>query len=211
MRLLHIDSSAQRQSSITRRLTAELVRSWVRAHPETAIDYRDLDAAPPSQIDERWIAAAFTRPDELTPELSAALAESDELVDQLVAADVLVFGIPMYNFTIPATVKAYIDQVVRAGRTFRYNGPVPEGLAGDKRVVIVTASNGDYGADSPIAFMNFLEPYMRAVLGFMGIADVTILSVHGYDDASRAPSLAQARQAMAEIVAQSAAGSGGAS
>lgn len=210
MRLLHIDSSAQRTRSITRSLTAELVRAWVRAHPETTLDYRDLDAAPPSPIDERWIAAAFTPPSEQTPDLAGALAESDALVDQLVLADVVVLGVPMYNFTIPASLKAYIDQVVRAGRTFRYNGPVPEGLAGEKHVVVVTASNGDYGADSPIAFMNFLEPYLRAVLGFMGITDVTFVRVHGYDDASRAPSLREARRAIAEIVAQSAAGSGGA-
>lgn len=210
MRLLHIDSSAQRTTSITRRLTAELVRSWARAHPETTLDYRDLDASPPSQIDERWVAAAFTPPDKQTPELTAALAESDALVDQLVAADVVVFGIPMYNFTVPATVKAYIDQVVRAGRTFRYNGPVPEGLAGEKQVVVITASSGDYGPDSPIAFMNFLDPYLRTVLGFMGITDVTFVNVHGYDDASRAPSLMDARRTMAEIVAQSVAGSGGA-
>lgn len=209
MRLLHIDTSAQRAGSVTRRLSAEFVRSWVRAHPDTRVDRLDLDASPPSQIDERWIAAAFSPPESHGPALAGALRESDALVDQLVPADVVVMGVPMYNFTIPATLKAYIDQVVRAGRTFRYNGPVVEGLAGDKQVVVITGSMGDYGPESPIAFMNFLDPYLRAVLGFMGITDVTIVNVHGYDDASRAPSMLEARRALAEIVVRSAAGSGG--
>lgn len=209
MRLLHIDASAQRIGSVTRRLSADFVRSWVRAHPDTRVDRLDLDATPPGPIDERWIAAAFTPPETHSPALAGALDESDRLVDQLVAADVVVLGTPMYNFTMPATLKAYIDQVVRAGRTFRYNGPVSEGLAGDKRVVVITSSMGDYGPASPIAFMNFLDPYLRAVLGFMGITDVTIVNVHGYDDISRAPSLLQARNALAEIVARSTAGSGG--
>ncbi len=209
MRVLHIDSSAQRAASVTRRLGAEFVRSWVRAHPDATVDYRDLDASPPGKIDERWIAAAFSPPSELTPDLRRALAESDALVDQLVAADLIVLGVPMYNFTIPATLKAYIDQVVRAGRTFRYNGPVAEGLAGGKQVVVITASMGDYGPESPIAFMNFLDPYLRAVLGFMGMTDVSVVSVHGYDATSRAPSLLEARRALSEIVVRSGAGSGG--
>lgn len=201
MRLLHIDTSAQHQSSITRRLGAEFVRAWLATHPATVVEYRDLDAAPPSMIDERWIAAAFSPPEARTPELEGALTESDALVDQLVAADVIVLDVPMYNFTIPANLKAYIDQVVRPGRTFRYNGAIPEGLARGKKVIVVTASVGDYGPASPIAYMNFIDPYLRVVLGFMGMTDVTIVNAHGYDDAARAPSLLAMRKRFDEIVA----------
>lgn len=201
MRLLHIDTSAQHENSVTRRLGAEFVRAWLAAHPATIVDYRDLEENPPSYIDERWIAAAFSPPETHTPELTDALHESDALVDELVAADVVVIGVPMYNFTIPANLKSYIDQVVRPGRTFRYNGPVPEGLAGAKKVVVVTASAGDYGAQSPIAYMNFVDPYLRVVLGFMGMTDVTIVNAHGYDDAARAPSLLAVRRRLDEIAA----------
>lgn len=202
MRLLHIDSSAQTTRSVTRQLSSELVQSWVRAHPTTAISYRDLALQPPSPVDERWIAGAFSPPGTLTPELASALRESDELVDELIAADVVVFGMPIYNWTVPATVKAWLDQVIRTGRTFRYTATGPEGLVRGKKVIITAASAGDYSESSPLAFMNHFDPYLKMVFGFMGITDVEIITVAGYDEAARAPGLAEARARFARIAAE---------
>lgn len=202
MRLLHLDSSAQRQCSLTRLLSAELVRAWASALPGMSVVYRDLAAHPPRFVDERWIAAAFAPPGARGAELAGALEESDGLVDELLAAEVVVMGVPMYNFTVPATVKAYLDQVVRPGRTFVNDGGRPRGLATGKRIVVVTASMGDYGAAGPLGSMNHLDAYLRAVLGFMGMTDVTIVNVHGHDRAAAAPSIAAARARFAELVAQ---------
>ena len=199
MRLLHIDASGQTSRSVSRALSRDLVRQWVASHPATEITYRDLALLPPSPVDERWIAAAFTPPEIQTPELAAALEESDILVNELIAADVVVFGMPMYNWTVPATVKAWLDQVIRAGRTFRYNGPTPEGLVRGKKVIVTAASAGDYSPSSPLAHMNHFDPYLKMVFGFMGITDVEIITVHGYDEHARIPSLAQAQTRISEI------------
>jgi FMN-dependent NADH-azoreductase len=199
MRLLHLDASAQTTRSVTRALSRDLVHQWVAAHPVTDVTYRDLALSPPTPVDERWIAAAFTPPELQTPELASALEESDTLVNELIAADVVVFGMPMYNWTVPATVKAWLDQVIRAGRTFRYNGPTPEGLVRGKKVIVTAASAGDYSPSSPLAHMNHFDPYLKMVFGFMGITDVEIITVHGYDDHARIPSLAAAQTRICEI------------
>jgi FMN-dependent NADH-azoreductase len=207
LHLLHLDSSAQRERSLTRRLTEELVRAWTAEHPETGVVYRDLAASPPPFVDERWIEAAFAPQAARGPGRAGALDESDRLVDELLWADVIVIGMPMYNFTVPATVKAYLDQVVRPGRTFEHDGGGrPHGLATGKRVVVETASIGDYGPGSPLAAMNHLDGYLRTILGFMGMTDVSIVNVHGHDLEAAAPSIAAARARFAALVAQEPAG-----
>ena len=116
--ILHLDSSPRESRSISRALTKEFVSSWIQAHPQDTITYRDVGFSPIRPVDESWIAAAFSKSEVLPPELTQALHLSDELITELVNADRYVFGIPMYNFSVPANFKAYIDQVVRVNRTF---------------------------------------------------------------------------------------------
>ena len=135
MNLLHIDASARpgrsgidAHGSHTRRLSARFVERWREARPDDRVDYLDVGQHPPAHVDARWIHAAFTAPAEREPWMAEALAESDRLVDQLVAADLIVVGLPMYNFSVPAQFKAWIDNIVRVGRTFgfdRARGAVP--------------------------------------------------------------------------------------
>ncbi len=126
--ILHIDSSAKlgisglhAHGSHTRRLSDRFIKTWQTSRPDTQIIYRDVGQFPPKPVSAAWIHAAFTKPDERSDEMRAVLAESDELVDELLAADVIICGVPMYNFSYPAQFKAYIDNIVRVGRTFGFD------------------------------------------------------------------------------------------
>src|SRR5215217_7475116 len=128
MKLLRIDSSARSQSSDrspygshTRRLTERFTRGWLQRRPNDVLISRDIGQSPPHPVTEKWISAAFTKPDRREPWMNETLAESDALVDELIAADLIVAGVPMYNFGMPAQFKAYIDNVVRVGRTFGFD------------------------------------------------------------------------------------------
>ncbi|MEM6487785.1 MAG: NAD(P)H-dependent oxidoreductase [Pseudomonadota bacterium] len=167
--ILRIDASMRRQGSVTRALTDAAI-ARLRG-PETTVTVRDL-AEPLPFVDETWIAATFTPPTDRTPEQRAALALSETLVAELEAADTLVIGAPMYNFFVPAAFKAWFDLIARAGETFRYTEHGPVGLLEGKRAIVVSASGG-VPTDSPA---DFAAPWMRHVLGFVGITDVTIIS-----------------------------------
>lgn len=116
--LLHIDASPRSERSHSRRLTREFVEGWKQAHPADVVTYRDVGRSWIPHVDELWIAAAYTPPDQRTPQMWEAIEISDQLVDEFLAADLYVIGVPMYNFSIPSSLKAYIDQIVRIGRTF---------------------------------------------------------------------------------------------
>jgi FMN-dependent NADH-azoreductase len=176
--LLHIDASPL-ETSISREMTREYVATWKSAHPNGRVIYRDLAAHTPSTIDQAWVGASFTPPEAHTPEQKARLAESDELVDELFSAEEVVIGIPMHNFSIPSSLKLWVDQVVRRGRTFRYSAAGPEGLLKGKIATLLIATGGDYAQGSPAASMNFIEPYMRTILGMIGINDVRTHTVGG--------------------------------
>ena len=165
--VLHIDTSARHNGSYSRDLTRAVVD---RLAPDTVVT-RDLTNTIPL-ITETWIGASFTDPQERTPEQHEALAISDELVAEVQAADTLVIGVAMYNFSIPAALKAWIDQVARAGVTFRYTESGPVGLLEGKRAILVIASGGvPVGSD-----YDFATDYMRHVLGFIGIRDVDVVA-----------------------------------
>lgn len=164
--LLQIDSSARMQGSTTRALTARIAERL-----GGALTRRDLSSALP-QIDENWVNANFTPEADRTPAQRAALALSDQLVAEIKAADVLIIGVPVYNFGIPTALKAWIDQIARAGVTFRYTEAGPEGLLNGKRAILAVASGGTkVGSD-----IDFATGYMRHILGFIGITDVTLVS-----------------------------------
>ena len=175
-RILHIDSSARGEGSHSRQISAELVQALTAAHPNTTVTYRDLRAANLPFVTENWFYGAYTPPADRTDAQNDALKLSDTLIDELLAADVLVFGIPMYNFSVPAVFKAYIDQIARVGRTFTSSY---EGLVKGKKAFVVTArGGGGYGPGEPRETVNFEDPYLKSALGFIGITDVTFLHIN---------------------------------
>jgi FMN-dependent NADH-azoreductase len=176
--LLHLDASPL-ETSISRELAREFVATWKTAHPDGTVLYRDLAALTPAPISQAWVHAVFTPAESRTAEQKALLAPSDELIHELEAANEIVIGVPMHNFSIPSSLKLWIDQIVRSGRTFAYGADGPQGLLTGKKATLLIASGGIYSPGSPFAALNFVDPYMRAVLGFVGITDVRILSVGG--------------------------------
>jgi len=167
MKLLHIDASALGAYSVSRGLTAAIVAEFSRNHPDLEVTYRDLHTAPLGH----WALPAG--------ENDPAAAESDKVMDEFLAADVIVIGAPMYNFSISSSLKAWIDRIAVAGKTFRYTAAGPEGLAVGKRVIVASSRGGIYAPGTPAASMDFQEPYLRAVLGFLGITDVEFVRAEG--------------------------------
>jgi FMN-dependent NADH-azoreductase len=176
--LLQLDSSPL-ESSISRELTREFVNTWKNAHPDGTVIYRDLAANAPKPVDTAWIFSAHTPEANRTREQKAALAFSEELIAELEHADEYVFGVAMHNFSIPSVLKLWIDQIVRSGRTFTYSESGPQGLLHGKKATILAASGGVYQAGTPASAMNFIDPYLKTILGFVGVTDVTIVTAGG--------------------------------
>jgi FMN-dependent NADH-azoreductase len=185
MKLLHLDSSALGASSVTRELSAAIVARWQDAVPGLSVDYRDLDNNPLPHLTGGVLGGAD----------AAAAAESNATMDQFLAADVIVIGAPMYNFGIPSTLKAWIDRVAVAGKTFRYTENGPEGLAVGKRMVIASGRGGVYGDSSPA---DFQEAYLRHTFGFLGITDIAFVRAEGvaYSPQHRTDAMAAAHAAI---------------
>lgn len=197
-RLLHISSSPLSTASKSRAVADEFVAAWKAARPDTIVTERDLVASAIPHFGTDLITAFGTAAEQRSPEQAAALARADEIIAEVEAADVLVIGAPMHNFSISSTLKAWIDHVARAGRTFRYTAAGPEGLLKGKRVFVVLSRGGIY-SEGPAQAMDFQEPYLRAVFGFLGLTDVTFIRAEGLNISadSAARGLATARQAIA--------------
>ncbi|MDE5444747.1 FMN-dependent NADH-azoreductase [Bradyrhizobium sp. CSA207] len=167
MKLLHIDSSVLGPHSVSRQVSAAIVDRMRQATPALDIVYRDLTQTPLAHLSGPHLAAAqgAPAPAELGPDLAASAAALDEFL----AADIVVIGAPMYNFTIPSQLKAWIDRIAVRGKTFSYGPNGPQGLAGGKRVIIAISRGGYYGEGSPAAALEHLETYLRSVFGFIGI------------------------------------------
>ena len=216
--ILHIDSSARQETSKesqfgshSRRLSSRFVQQWRLARPNDEVVYRDVGTSPPSPVSGEWIHAAFTKPEQREPWMQAALAESDTLVKELVDADLIVAGVPMYNFNVPAQFKAYIDNIVRVGLTFgfdrsREGAPYwPLLSAHHKRLVILT-SRGDFGYDpgERIHHMNHVEGSIKTAFAYIGITEVQTIAVE-YDefaDTRLAASIEAAEGAVDGLVAR---------
>lgn len=176
--LLHLDSSPL-DSSVTRELTREFVKTWKAAHPDGTVIERDLAAHPAAPINAAWVGSVHTPEAARTPEQLAALATSDQLISELERADEYILGVAMHNFSIPSVLKLWIDQIARAGRTFTYDESGAEGLLKGKKATIVIASGGVYELGTPAGAMNFVEPYLKAVLGFLGITEIKFVTASG--------------------------------
>lgn len=176
--LLVIDSSARTNRSTTRALTGRFARAWKTRFGDSSVTHRDLGLTPPRPVDDEWIAAAFGKKEENAP---AALAESETFIGELFRADVIVIGAPMYNFGMPSSLKAYFDQIVRVGRTFDFTDSATEPylpLIPSKPVVAITSKgSGEYEPGGAMESLNFLEPHLATVLGFIGLGDITYAKV----------------------------------
>lgn len=170
--ILRIDASMRRTGSNTRALADRVIERLTERDPAAKVTVRDLAANPLPFIDEAWIGANFTDPAARTEDQQAALARSDALVAELRAADTIVIGVPVYNFGIPAALKAWIDLIARARETFRYTEAGPEGLLKDKRAILVVASGGTKAGSE----IDFATGYMRHILGFVGITQVELVA-----------------------------------
>ncbi len=199
---LHIDSSPRGDRSKSRKLAKEFIAAWQDQHPDNVITYRDLRQTPVPHVTEAWIVACFTPPEALTPEMAEVLKFSDELVDELLAADRCVFSVPMYNFSIPSNFKAYIDQVVRVGRTFTEEDGQVKGLANGKKVLFITSRGVEFGAGSPYEGWDCQEPALRYAFQFMGVTDIQFIHANGLDmgDEARKRALDKAQSKILELV-----------
>lgn len=178
MKLLHIDSSPLAEVSVSRQLTSLIVEEWRRLDPAAEIIRRDLGAEPPAHLSNELLKLVRLGEDvPVSAELRAEIELSDRLIDEFLAADVVVIGAPMYNFTVSTQLKAWIDRIARAGRTFRYTANGPEGLAGGRKAIIVSSRGGIYSGDR--SALDFQEPYLKAILNFMGVTDVTVIRAEG--------------------------------
>lgn len=206
-RLLHIDSSPRGERSHSKKLTREFVEAWQQVNPTDIVTYRDVGCNPVPHVDEPWIAAAYTPLEKRTPELEEGIHISDRLVDEFLAADIYVIGSPMYNFSIPSTLKAYIDQIVRPGRTFAFlpdNSAKPyKPLVFGKKMYIISARGGSgFGEGGQNEKFNFQTPYLATIFGFIGITDITFVDLEN-DESDRdklAESIAKARNQITQLI-----------
>lgn len=190
MKLLHIDSSALGEYSVSRQLTADTVAELKKQTPSAEIHYRDLAAQPLAH----WTPAVVDGN-------STEATLGNELVEEFLAADTVVIGAPMYNFGISSQLKAWIDRIAVAGKTFKYTAEGVQGLASGKRVIIASSRGGMY-VEGPFAAFDHQETYLRAVLGFFGITDITVVRAEGVaiSDAQKAESLQFARQSIPSLI-----------
>jgi FMN-dependent NADH-azoreductase len=180
MKLLHVDSSPLGTASVTRELTAAIVAAYRRADPRLQVTTRDVGATPPDHLTgELMQVVKFRDLENLNARQRAELELTDRLVDEVLDADLIVIGAPMYNFSVPTQLKAWLDRIAQAGRTFRYTAAGPEGLAAGKKVVIASARGGAYAGTPVETMLDHQEAYLRGFLGFIGITDVTVIRAEG--------------------------------
>ena len=194
LRVLELSSSGRSSGSITRALSADLMAALEDRYEDVQMTRRDLSAGMPF-IDEAWIEANFTADEDRTEMHFKALAFSDELVDELKNADALVIGVPVYNFSISASLKACIDMIARARSTFKYTAEGPVGLLTGKKAYLVVATGG-VAVGSP---MDFATPYLRHALSFVGITDVEIIAAEGVNS-NKDEAMDRARAQIAELI-----------
>jgi FMN-dependent NADH-azoreductase len=207
MKLLHIDSSPLAGNSVSRQLTERVVAQWRATHPGTVVEYLDLATDAPSHLNGDSLGfRAGPNADGLTDAQRRENAISEKLVSQFLAADVVVVGAPMYNFSVPTQLKAWIDRVAQAGRTFTYTEKGPKGLAGGKTVIIASTRGGVYSSNPAMAGLDHQESYLKTVFGFFGVTDIQFVRAEGVamGEAAKAQALGDADVAIKAVVAEAA-------
>ena len=177
-KVLHIDSSVRNTGSLTRQLGGEFIAKLQAADAGTTVVSRDLAANPLPHLTETLIGAYYTPAEQRNAEQAQVIQTSDALVDELLAADTIVIGAPMYNFSVTSGLKAWIDHVARAGRTFKYGANGAEGLVSGKKVYVIVASGAAY-SEGPYAPYDYVTTYLRSVLGFLGMTDISFIVAEG--------------------------------
>jgi FMN-dependent NADH-azoreductase len=178
MQILQIISSAQGAQSFSTRLSQGIIDKLLAAHPGSTVVVRDVATHPFPHLEEAHLQAYFTPAEGRSDGQQEAVRHSDEAIAEVMAADVLVIGVPFYNFSITSSLKAWLDHLTRAGITFRYTATGPEGLIKGKKVYLAVASGGIY-SEGPMQAADFATPYLRFMLGFLGMTDVTVARAEG--------------------------------
>jgi FMN-dependent NADH-azoreductase len=207
MKLLHIDSSALGGASVSRELTRRLVAEWRAAHPGTKVEYLDLAKDAPNHLNADSLGFRMGVNVEGLSDVQRRENEvSERLVGQFLAADVVVVGAPLYNFSVPTQLKAWIDRIAQAGRTFKYTEKGPVGLAGGKTVIVASSRGGMYYGNAAMEAMEHQESYLKTVFGFFGVTDVRFVRAEGVamGDEARAKAFAAADVAIRAAVREAA-------
>lgn len=197
--LLRIDSSARQHQSVSKNLADQAEKSWLKNHPDGNIERLDTNSTPIPHITEAVINAMYTATDERNADQQEALALSDQLIEQLRRADTLIISTPMYNFSIPSSLKAYLDLVLRVGETFVYTDQGPKGLLPNKEAFIVVATGGNY-TRAPLNEMDFVTPYLKVAMNFIGITNISTFVAPGQGGSAEKAQAAQ-QQTLTEIAA----------
>jgi FMN-dependent NADH-azoreductase len=180
MKLLHIDSSPLGGNSVSRELTRRIVQQWRAAHPHTKVEHLDLATDAPNHLNADSLGFRMgINAEGLSDVQRKENGISEKLVSQFLAADVIVVGAPLYNFSVPSQLKAWIDRVAQAGRTFTYTEKGPKGLAGGKTVIVASSRGGMYAGNPAMEAMEHQESYLKTVFGFFGITDVRFVRAEG--------------------------------
>lgn len=188
MNIFILHASPRSKDSTSRQISGELLTKIREKHKVGKITTRDLNLTSLPHVDEEMIQSYFTPPSERTPQQEKKIQLSDELVDELLDANIIIISTPMWNFSVPSHLKAWIDHIVRAGRTFSFATGKPEGLLKDKKVIVVTSS-GSVFSEGPFASYDFVVPYFRALFGFLGMTDLQFIRVEGLNDPSATPGI----------------------
>jgi FMN-dependent NADH-azoreductase len=207
MKLLHIDSSPHAGNSVSRQLTERVVAQWRATHPGTVVEYLDLAVDAPSHLNADSLGfRAGPNAGGLSDVQRRENEISERLVSQFLAADVIVVGAPMYNFSVPTQLKAWIDRIAQAGRTFTYTEKGPKGLAGGKTVIIASSRGGVYSSNPAMAGLDHQESYLKTVFGFIGITDIQFVRAEGVamGEEVKAQALGAADVSIKAIVAEAA-------
>lgn len=202
MKLLHIDSSPLGTNSVSRELTKRVVAQWRATHPGTTVEHLDLAERAPSHLSAESLGFRLgLNAEGLTDVQRKENAISEQLVSQFLAADVVVVGAPMYNFSVPSQLKAWIDRVAQAGRTFTYTDKGPKGLAAGKTVIVASSRGGMYSTNPALAALDHQESYLKTVFGFFGITDIRFVRAEGVamGDVAKAKAFAAADEVISGI------------
>lgn len=177
-KILKIITSTKGETSFSNQLSDAVIEKLKAIHPDSKVQTLDLSKTPLPYLTDSHISAVYAPAETHSAEQTAALRHSDEAIERLLDSDVIVIGVPLYNFGIPAVLKGWIDQVARAGKTFSYSAEGPKGLVNDKKVYLSIASGAIF-SEGPYKSYDFSESYLRAVFGFLGMTDVTTFRVEG--------------------------------